>query len=183
VYTKVALLHYHAYAVLYVTILILKKKKKYPPFKVRGFDIVALISRPHCLPDNIWSHLKVHLQRCCRKKGRRFSCEFSRGAGGVWISISHSIKSVPPVSFSFLLSSFDPSLVCQCIIITLRIDTMSVIAHSPNNTLVIGEVSHYHFYQSMNHTRPTQKYQPRKTIIPSVPRQHRQVPANPLRCH
>ncbi|KAI8337117.1 hypothetical protein BC941DRAFT_426758, partial [Chlamydoabsidia padenii] len=61
-------------------------------------------------------------------------------------------------------------------------DIMSVIAYSHNNTLVIGEVSHYHFYQSMNHIshqrRPTQKYQPRKTIIPSVPRQHAKAPVN-----
>ncbi|ORZ19927.1 hypothetical protein BCR42DRAFT_410815 [Absidia repens] len=57
---------------------------------------------------------------------------------------------------------------------------MSVIAHAPNNTLVIGELSHYHFYQSMNKTpsRPSQKYQATKKIIPSVPRQHCKAPVN-----
>ncbi|CAO3596765.1 unnamed protein product [Absidia cylindrospora] len=57
---------------------------------------------------------------------------------------------------------------------------MSVIAHAPSNTLVIGEVSHYHFYQSMNQTpsRPSQKYQATKKIIPSVPRHHCKAPVN-----
>ncbi|ORZ21251.1 hypothetical protein BCR42DRAFT_407169 [Absidia repens] len=56
---------------------------------------------------------------------------------------------------------------------------MSVITYPPDNTLVIGEVSHYHFYQSINQApRTSSKYQPSKRIIPSVPRQHSKAPVN-----
>ncbi|CAO3587909.1 unnamed protein product [Absidia cylindrospora] len=56
---------------------------------------------------------------------------------------------------------------------------MSAITYPPDNTLVIGEVSHYHFYQSINQApRTSSKYQPSKRIIPAIPRQHSKAPVN-----
>lgn len=58
---------------------------------------------------------------------------------------------------------------------------MSVIAYESSNTLVIGQVQHYYFYQSINQSTinsNSNKYRPlstttNKSIIPSTPRQRR----------
>ncbi|KAI8334579.1 hypothetical protein BC941DRAFT_431599 [Chlamydoabsidia padenii] len=63
---------------------------------------------------------------------------------------------------------------------------MSVLTQPTTSThtlLVIGEVSHYHFYQSLNHHvsqhHRSSKYRPTtKKIIPSIPRQRCKAPPN-----